>query len=93
MVPNNYTLGMSISSSWWVVTTPLRKTWYKKKRLRKTRVKKGEAGLFFDHSVIMGIATILSYVTPRFGAIIWPYMCKLLLLHKLPRDDNDNGNL
>ena len=54
------------------------------------RVKKGEAGLFFDHPVIMGIATILSYVTPRFGAIIWPYMCKLLLLHKLPRDDNGN---
>ena len=43
MVPNNYTLGVSISSSQEVVT-PLRKTCYKKKkkkkRLRKTRVKK-----------------------------------------------------
>ena len=41
MVPNNYTLGMSISKSQGVVITPLRKMCYKKKkkRLRKTRVK------------------------------------------------------
>ena len=50
MLPNNYTLGVSMSKSQGVVTTPLGRRVTKKKKKKKKKRKKEDEGLLFHSS-------------------------------------------